>query len=145
MLFVRIVFVMISNVIASPVLVDQYPKDPIFDSSLEQPSSAFGSLYIDQKLEIPSSTIPLLLGFDVSEVQPHGLTTAFDVVQSSQSPSTQTSDDGFTKSQAQIYQSFQCGPGKSVCCVEEDLVYRGQIIAESCYLSIPHFLPLLYP
>lgn len=132
---------MISNVIASPVLIDQYLKDSIFDSSLEQPPSAFGSLYIDQKLEIPSSTIPPLLGFDVSEVQPHGLTTAFDVVQSSQSPA----DEGFTKSQAQIYQSFQCGPGKSVCCVEEDLVYRGQIIAESCYLSIPHFLPLLYP
>lgn len=135
MLFVRVLFVMISNVIASPVLVDQYLKDPIFDSSLEQPPSAFGSLYVDSKFEVPSSTIPPLLGFDVSELQPHGLITAFDIVQNSQSPPTQTPDDSYTKAQAQFYQSFQCGGGKSVCCEEEGTVYLGQITAERCYLK----------
>lgn len=144
MLLVRVLFVIISNVTANPVPVDQYPKDPNFDSTFGQQLSAFGPLYSDQNFEVSTSIIPPILELDASEVQPLGFTTTLNIVQDSQSPPGQTSDESYIKSQAQIYQSFRCRGEKSVCCPDENTASLGSISLENCDMSISPLISSLY-
>lgn len=144
MTLLRVLFVIISSVIANPVPVYRYPENTIFDSSLDHGLSTFGPQYVDQNFEeVSSNIISPLLESDVSETQPLGF-TALDIVQNSPSPPKQSSGESYIKSEAQFYQNFRCGDEKSVCCPDGNPAFLGSISLEMCSMSIAPFLPFLY-
>lgn len=117
----RILFVIISSLIANPVPVYRYLEDTIFYSSLDQGLSTFGTQYVDQNFEEVSSIIfSPLLEFDASETQPLGF-TALDIVQNSPSPPKQSSDESYIKSEAQFYQIFDVATRKASAALMETL------------------------
>lgn len=145
MLFVRVLFVIFSHVIANPIPIDRYSYDPSLDFSFGQRLSNLGPLNSDQKLDVPSSINHPPLELDVSGIQPLGFITAPDIVQISQSLPGQAGQDSYITSQAQVYQSFQCGGEKSVCCQDENLEVVGIQSMEQCNMSITAFFRSVWP